>query len=264
MAKKESVKNEAGKQEIVVAQTTAVTVAPEVPETAWGSENISGQDLVIPKLLVMQGMSKAVSDGLAAVGDIVDSLTMKKVGNRKEPVSFIPFYTYKTWIESRKKGEKFEYVRQVPMDATNEDLPVEYKDGETIMRRDRCINVYVLLSRDLKSDEAVMPYMISFRRTSYQAGKVLSTLIKKLAEFNKPAASKTFSLNVADKENEKGKFCILGVGEEGVTPNASMAIAYRWYKTVLKGVKVDDSDLVSEVVPAARSASQESSDDISY
>lgn len=267
MAKKETKETApvAEEKALVSAANTAVVAFEEAPESAWGAENISAQDIVIPKILLMQGMSKLVSDGRAAVGDLVDSITVEKLGNRKEPLSFIPFLTFKTWIESKKKGEKYEFVRQVPMDATNEDLPVEFTEGESIMRRDRSLNVYVLLPRDIARGEGVMPYVISFRRTSYQGGKTLATMIQKLAEFNKPAASKTFELIVADKENDKGKFVVLTVGEKGVTPRESMNLAYKWYKKVRAGVKVDESDLV-EVEPEniAKPNVSEAEDAISY
>jgi hypothetical protein len=246
MAKKQK------QQETQIAVAEAVGFSPVVgsaPAGAWGSENISAKDFIIPKILLMQGQSSFVTEGSAMVGQLVDSVSRELLGGKwgrdnDKPLNFIPFYTFRTWVENEKKGDKFEYVRQLPMDAANEDLPLEYKDGDKIMRRDRCINVYVLLPEQLEAKQGILPYVISFRRTSYTAGKKLSTFLGKLADFNLPAAAKNFKLSVLQKENDLGKFCTFDVEMLKDSKPEHMSVAYEWYKRVKNStVKVDDSDL---------------------
>lgn len=245
----------------VVAQNTAIAQVEGVPTSAWGAENVSSKDLIIPKILLMQGMSQLVADGKAAVGQLIDSVSGELLGDRSKPMPFIPFYTFKTWITSKKKGEKYEYVGQTPMDATNEDLPVEFSEGADLFRRDRCINVYVLTPAALEKKEGIIPYMISFRRTSYQAGKKLSTHIAKLADFNQPPAARNFLLSVGTKENEKGKFGVFDIEMKEATKPEHLKIAYDWYLKVKNtAVRVDDSDLRNDSVKAEK----EESDDVSY
>jgi hypothetical protein len=238
--------------------TMAKTDIALAPQGAWGSENVSSKDLIIPKILVMQGLSEAVSEGKAAIGDMIDSVSGEKIGNKANAVPFIPFYTFKTWIESVKKGDKYEYIRQIPMDATNEDLPVEYQVDGAMYRRDRCINCYVLLPTTLDSNGGVIPYLISFRRTSYTAGKKLSTFIAKLSDANQPAAAKNFALSVETKKNDKGTYMAFNVEPLEATKPEHLKVAYDWYLKVKNtSVKVDDSDLRSEKVAAKAEASED-------
>jgi hypothetical protein len=249
------------KNEVAPVVASSLPAAP-IASGAWGSENVSAKDFIIPKILLMQGTSTFVSEGTAMVGQLVDSVSRDLLGGRwgkdnDKPLDFIPFYTFKTWVENEKKGEKFEYVRQIPMDARNEDLPLEYNEGAKIMRRDRCINVYVLLPEMLDKKQGVIPYIVSFRRTSYQAGKKLSTFLAKLADFNKPAAAKNFRLSVLSKENELGKFCTFDLEQKGDTTAEHLQVAYDWYmKVKTTAMKIDDSDLkqTEKVVPAANQA----------
>lgn len=252
-------------KQVATMQKTAVALADDVPEGAWGTENVSAKDIIIPKILLMQGQSSFVTEGIAMVGQLIDSVSKEVLGgawgkDKNVPVEFIPFYTFRTWVESRKNGEKFDFVRQVPMTASNEDLPVEFTEGNDVMRRDRCINVYALLPRDLEAGAGYIPYVISFRRTSFTAGKKLSSFLSKLADFGKPAAAKIFRINVLDKENDKGKFKIFDIEQVSDTPKEYMAQAYKWYKKVqTSAVKVDDSDLKSEKV-----VEETSNDDITF
>lgn len=250
-------------QDIAVQQAASTEVG-FVDDGAWGSENISAKDFIIPKILLMQGQSTFVTEGTAMVGQLVDSVSRELLGGRwgkdnDKPVSFIPFYTFKTWIESEKRGERFEYVRQIPMDARNEDLPLEFTDDGKVMRRDRAINVYVLLPSMIEKGEGIIPYIISFRRTSYTAGKKLSTFIAKLADFKQPAAAKNFKLTVLQREKDNSKYGVFDIEMLGDTQAAHKKVAFDWYKKVkTTALKIDDSDLASEKVVS------ETPDDITY
>jgi hypothetical protein len=243
---------------------------PAIPTGAWGSENISAKDFIIPKILVMQGQSTFVTEGTAMVGQLVNSVSREVLGgkwgkDKDQPLNFICFYTFKTWIESEKRGDKFEFVRQIPMDARNEDLPVEYTENGKVMRRDRSINAYCLLPSDITKGEGVIPYIISFRRTSYQAGKKLSSFLGKLADFRQPAAAREFKLTVLQRENEKGKFCTFDIEMLGATQPAHLAVAYQWYQKVKSAaLKIDDSDLRTEADQTRDVSEAPTSDDITY
>jgi hypothetical protein len=95
-----------------------------------------------------------------------------------------------------------------------------------------------------------LPYVLSFRNTSYSAGKKLMTLFKKLEAFKKPPASRVFSLSTFMKENDKGIFYVLDVAQkDGETPAHMMKAAYDWYKTVSAGAVKIDEDKDDESAP---------------
>ncbi len=222
----------------------AGTVQEYQSQGAWGGEEIANEDLVIPKILLMQPMSVLVTEGIAKIGEFRDSLNKdRSLGSDKSPVEIIVFGSFKTWIEY-KDGE---YDTTKKMDATNADLPLEeiLEDG-SVITRDKVLNFYNLVAGDISSGEA-FPFVLSCRRSSYQTGKKLSTHIKKLQMFKKPSAAKVFSLSSRKETNEKGTFFVTDVEVLRDATSEEMATAYEWYKLLAKAkVKVDESDLVPD------------------
>ena len=239
--------------DVVVKEVSDVAIA----ENSWGTGGTDSRDILLPKLLFMQGLSTFVADGKAAMGDIVDSVTGEVLGNMREqgrkPVEFIPIMTFKTWVEQvvteLKPGQitkKFKAV--VPMTAENADLPFEsIVNGEKI-QRDRTINFYAVLSSKLED----FPYLLSFRRTSFRAGQKLSTHFQKCemaAARGKPVppAATTFSLVGNKVTNDKGTFYVADLEPVGPTSSESLRVAYEWFQVLNKSaIRVDHSDLTSE------------------
>lgn len=216
-----------------------VTVGAE--DGAWGGEDIGNDDIIIPKILLMQPMSELVTDGIARIGEFRSSLDKDQVlGDDKTPVELIVFGSFKTWIEF-KDGE---YLTTKKMTAENTELPQEevMEDG-SVITRDRVINYYCLNTKDIESGEP-FPFVLSCRRTSYTAGKTIATHIKKLQMFKKPSAAKAFNLTSRKETNDKGTFFILDVEVKRDSTEKEMLAAYEWYKVLQKAkVRVDDSDL---------------------
>lgn len=238
-------------------------VAASAAEAAWGSEGIGGGDLLIPKLTIMQGLSKLVTAGEAMVGEIRDSLSGDHKGGKKgkevTPVPMIAFQSFKTWVVFEKRNGKDEYVKTIPITAENEGLAINEVVGGVEVRRDKCLNFYVLLPSEIAEGMA-FPYLVSFRRTSSQAGRKLATFSAKLRAFKRPMASKVFDLGVETLENDKGTFFgyTIAMGRDA-TPQ-ELAEARKWYDTLKTAtVKHDDSDLKDSA--AARPTAQAPSDD---
>ena len=239
----------------------------EAHEQNWGTEGTDSRDILIPKLLVMQGLSKMVVAEKASMGDFVDSVTGEVLGSGREkdlkPVPFIPIMTFKTWaeyekIEQKGKEPKLEFKGIIPMTEANANWPLEEEKDGVPVRRDRCINFYVLLAD--KPDD--LPYLITFRRTSYRAGQKLATHFKKceLAALRGkpvPPAKSIFNLTATKLTNDKGTFFVADVERSGETPNESLKLAWDWFQMLkTSNVKVDNSDLEGDVAPT------ESNDDV--
>lgn len=237
-------------------ETTAVAVKEETAlaapmDQAWGSEELGAGDFLVPKLLLMQGISQLVAEGEAQQGQVIDSITNDVVGGitnikTKEckALDLIAFHSFKSWVEYRKEGDNWEYQATYPMTKENATLETEeVVEGETI-RRDRCLNFYVLRPEQIAKGEA-FPYVISFRRTSMKAGKKLATIAAQLRALgNKPLAFKHFELSVVQMENDKGTFWgfDLKAGKQSTTDELNEA--FKWYKTLQTvEVKIDDKDL---------------------
>jgi len=229
--------------ELAVKTEAALAHPADVPE-AWGSENVDAADIIVPKILLMQGLSKLVAADEAKQGEFRDSLTGALLGGKDKPLEFIPFHSTKTWVVFEQAvGGKAEYKETVPMTAHNKDWATEEQSSGGTVRRDRCLNYYVLLLDDIKSG-TYMPYMLSFRRTSYTAGRKLATIFAKLKMFKEPPASRVFTLSSRLEKNDLGQFYVADVGEKRRSSSEEMDAALNWYRVVrTASVVVDDSDL---------------------
>lgn len=265
MAKQEVAKSEANK---------AMTYSDRAPQQ--GSQVLSG-DLLIPKVLLMQGLSEFVNERKAAQGDIVRSTTGEILGGPSKPVEFIPISYQNVWVMQEKVGQKFEFRGIEPMTASNQNLPWEFKDKGADWKRVKCINLFALLPSDIEKEKAavektvktgempdasvaLMPVMISFRSTSYNAGKKVATHFANVESLKarypkhystlKPYCS-TLQLGCYADKNDLGQFYVFEVGNGGKTAEEYQKQAAAWEATLGEGsYRVDNSDLSGEGVTA--------------
>ena len=87
-------KKTAESTEVVETKGTEVVNA-EQDLNAWGDAPVSARDIIIPKILAMQGLSELVTDGKAKFGDFVDSVTHQVLGSIDKPLEFVPFHMTK-------------------------------------------------------------------------------------------------------------------------------------------------------------------------
>lgn len=218
---------------------------------AWGGEDISNEDIIIPKILLMQPMSELVTDGVARIGEFRDSMNKdRKLGDEKTAVELIIFGTFKTWLEFKDD----EYLSTKQWSPQNADLKLEevVEDG-SIIRRDKVLNFYCLIPGDIASGEP-FPFVLSCRRTSAMAGKTINTHIKKLQMFKKPSAAKVFALTSRKETNDKGTFFVSEINVLRDSTPEELTAAYEWYKALAKSkVRVDDSDLTGDSTTDAAS-----------
>lgn len=246
--------------EIATAAGTSLATPPAVPMKNF-SEGVDRSDILMPMILLMQGQSELVGDEKAQVGDIVKSTTKKPIGNKQKPVQFVPLSTFKVWRNFEKIGEKFEYRGTEPYFEKDKDLPWTYeKDGKT-MRRDKSINVYVLLVEDVLAeveatkklkesgeipdfDAMCLPAMVGFTRTGFQTGRVLSTHFAMADNFQIAPWMATFNLATHMEKNDKGQFYVWDVSKAGKSDPAVVAAAEKWYAILSQSqLKVDESAL---------------------
>ena len=235
------------KKEVAVKQESELIVAtPRVED--WGAPEIGSQDILIPKILVMQGLSQFVADGVAQIGDFRDSVSGALLGNLTTPIRFIPVHIDKTWVLSKKIGDRFKYQTMIPVTRDNESMDWEYTDEEGVLcRRDYTMTCYCLLPGDIESG-LPMPYTISFRRTSMRAGKKLFTqmYIRNRQAGQVPPAV-IMELSAKREKNDQGTYMVLDVAPVKAASPLEINAAFDLYKTIQGGnVRVDHSDLEAE------------------
>jgi hypothetical protein len=228
------------KNEVVEAKSNEVAQVAQLDD--WGQSAVSSKDIVIPKILCMQGLSDLVSQEKAKMGDFVDSLTQEVVGNyQSAPIEFIPFHLEKLWaVSSKKQGEaNFKFIKFEEVTAKNENRAYNEVIGDEEYKYEYTLRFYVLLPTDTS-----LPYIISFKGTSTKAGKILATqmFIKNRTAGLVPPAYVMKLAGTKDK-NDKGTFIVMNVAPSRKSTSLEINEAFNWFKTVTGGgVKVDTSE----------------------
>ena len=227
-----------------VTKSKGTDLSTESDLEGWGeAPAVDADDIVIPKILAMQGLSQLVADGVAKYGEFRDSVDHKLIGSCDEPFEFIPLHMEKVWIVFKKVDGKETFDTIIPVTAENRTAALNETVQGVGIRRDLTYNFYVLLPGELK-DGGAIPYLISFRRTSSKAGKVLATqMYMKNRAIGKSPAAKVMKLIGNKTKNDFGNFVVMDV-TSGRDANADeQQVALDWYKTINKSkTKVDNSD----------------------
>ena len=218
------------KSQVVVKEEAAV------PATLadWGVSQVSSQDIVIPKILCMQGLSQLVIDEKAKMGDLVDSMSEEIIGNCvKKPVQFIPFHLAKIFIVSKwneaAKDYEFDHIEDVT--PANEATPYETRIGGDLFKNEYCMNFYVL-----RPEDTSLPYIISFKGTARKNGKVLATqMYIRNAQAGKIPPAYVMELAGTKESNAKGHFYVVNSKQARESTPEEQAIAFNWLKTIKAG-----------------------------
>lgn len=251
---------------LVKKETAAVALTEVEQAGAWGHKEVSSNDMVVPKILPMQGLSKKVAEGLATMGEFRNSLTNELIGKiESSPFEVIPFHCTEVFdVYERQQDGQFKYKTSTPIVKNPSSLGYndnaawqDVSDGIEI-KRVRKYNFFVLLPQEI-AEGIAMPYVISFKSSSVKEGKKLFTLmyVRSRAMNLSPAAFKIKIDGVREK-NDKGIFIVPNISQGHRTSVAEVTAAKQWFDLVGKStVKVDDSD---EAEAAAASSSADTGD----
>lgn len=234
----------------VVRETQAMVTAEDL--AAWGAPQPMGQDVIIPKILPMQGLSDLVTDGKAVMGEFRDSLSGEKLGSISEPIELIPFAVNKTWDIYHQVGDKFEWQTTIPIienpsdKGYNDLLPWADKTEEGInIKRVRRMNFFMLRPSEIEQGIA-LPYVFSFKSTSFSEGKkVYSQMYMRNVTQKLPPPAYTFKIGGTKEKNEHGTFIVPKVELGRRTTAAELNTCLHWFKQVTK-LKVDEKDVTKE------------------
>jgi hypothetical protein len=188
-------------------ETTALTVLDG--DLRLGIDKIENEDLILPRILLMQGLSKFVSEEGKKPGEFVNSLTKESL---PDP-SFIPcavtkYYDIYEWV-GPEGDKKKQFVARV-FDKNDEKLKGKlfFNDKKTGRKAD----VDTVLSFIVMIDGA--PAIIPFSKTSYNGGKKLCSMIKiGIMAYKLPIFGKRYRLTATKDTNDKGTFFVKGVEE---------------------------------------------------
>jgi len=246
-----------------------VVAAPPNPEVA----GIVAGDVVIPRLLLMQGQSefiierkKSPAGDLIQQGDIVRSTTLDVLATPEKPLRFIPLTApVSTWVRLTKPpgAERWAFRGMEARNAKNDHLDWSFfadKDGRELpqnapgaqeWKRVKCLSAYFLLPADIdahaaerakveKGEEpdlskALTPVLAVFRSTSFKAGKELVTHFTQAAGFRQKASDYSLELSCFLDKNDQGSFYVFSVdrNQRKATPTEYRASAEEWKNIIM-------------------------------
>lgn len=228
-------------KELTTQETSKALAIPQ-EMAAWGADEVESTDIRLSRLLLMQAMSEAVGAGNAVPGDIIDSNLGTKVADKNSTFKIVPIYIFKNWVHQKMINGKFEFQGMSPFSKETANLPRESLDSTgTQLRNVIGINVLCMLEKDL-NDPSALPVMLTFRMTSLNAGKDISTLAIRAQGVNKPVAAFTVELGNEFVKNDKGNYFVFKVKGVSETKNLEEVAPrlFKWYQTFKSGqAKVD-------------------------
>jgi hypothetical protein len=210
-------------------------------------------DILIPKILLMHGTSTLVGQQKANQGDIIDSVSLEGLANSKKTIEFIPIKQLdKVWNIERWNGKKFEYERTDPW---NSDLMKdrEFAENGQKKRRNARLSFYVLLARDAKTMH--LPYLISFQRTSYSAGRNIASFFREAqyafrsGDKNAIPMGQVFELGCHVEQGDNGSYFVMDCKRTRLASPFEKEKGIYWFKQLkVNQYKVhDESETASEV-----------------
>lgn len=211
-------------KEITKTQTTLPSTKSEFVDY-----EINQEDIVIPKILLMQPISDMVSQDKAKYGDFVDSLSKTVIGDGTKGIKFIPLSYKKIHIINSKGADgKFKFTRIEPiLNAVDDAKPYQDIENGVIIERKKIMEFFVFCP-----DLSDLPMALQFKGMSIKAGKNLYTAAFVMAKMAKKMPYETTFLLTADKtKNDKGNFAILNSRVIERTTQENLVRAKAWYQT---------------------------------
>lgn len=179
--------------------------------SGFGLEGMSSRDMVIPKILLTQKMSKAVDDSGAAEGDLIDSIEGINFG---KSVTGCVFHVGKVWwVYEDDTKEKF--LKSEPVTAENEDASFEY--------RDLVYQFSILVDGN--------PYGLSMKGTSRQTARRLISLFTKKGG----TAGVIITLTGKKDKNDKGSYMVWDFKVERDSTIEEIKEAREWFESIKRG-----------------------------
>jgi len=209
-----------------------------------GMDALDPSEIIISRALIQQAMSKRVQDGKATQGQILDSVDGTLLAEPQTPLEIICFHPVRQWIEFIDRGTgKADYLRTKEMTPENMNLEWEETTPDGVVKRNKALGYFFLIPSEI-AENTYFPRLALFTRTSYKAGRKISTMQAKLKAAGRPLCTRVFKLCSLRVTNDKGTFNVFDVDSGRDATDAEVQAALRWKKVIMTGVEVHKKDEV--------------------
>jgi len=208
-------------------------------------------DILIPKVWLVQAMSELRKEKKADEGQFVDSQTGELLADNGEQLNFVVLKTFKRWqtfkmVQDGNKIKKEFVSSEIMVLGKNHALPYqETIEGEDIVRR-QVISAYILLERDATAG-LNKPYIIDFAASSKLAGRKLISDIKTLNNNKLPSFVSWFKMDSKEENFEDGNTFVKDVNFDGYLPKNIIPFLIdckNGLDTLENQIEIDDADVI--------------------
>lgn len=272
--------------------TPAVRSQNAVSTNVHSQQEVMTSDLIVPYIVLGQGLSDAVVDRKVQLGDIYRSTNQEVLGNPDKPIQAILMGPPRSdWVIEQRVGQKFEYRKSEPRHAGNETLPWKYwaddegnemqegQKGALEWRRVKRLTVFAILLNDIISaaeemkkvdqgelpdpSKALTPVVLSFRSSSYKAGKEVATFYSRAKSMRADIWRYVVTLGCDLDKNDQGSFYVWKVMTDKAVavPKEHLPLVQDWAAMVNN--RVGELNIDEEGDTAAHSGSGAAPRDVS-
>lgn len=225
----------------LVARTEAGL--PVMAAPGRGMEDVDNDDLIIPRVKLMQPLSPELKDCRELrPGMIINSLTKEEL-----PAVFTPIFYWKEWLrfnprDKDKPGYNSEFEPGALMWRTRDAADERVKEAEFGPNGEPPLALSTLNFFSVFEGTG-MPVILSFTKTSYKAGKNLLSLAKLRGG---DMFSRKYKLTVKEESNAKGDYYVLVVNPAGDCAPEEYKLGEAYFQQF--GIKRDFKDHAEAVV----------------
>lgn len=259
---------------------------------------ILASDIIVPYIVIGQGLSDAVVEKKVQLGDIYRTTTREIIGNPDKPIDAIFLHAPRAdWVyEEKPKGAtKFEFRRTEPRHAGNETLPWSFwadDDGNVVeagtkgaseWRRVKRLTVFAILPRDVEAaqkemakaeagelpdvSKALTPVVLSFRSSSYKAGKEVTSFYTQAASMKQEMWKYMVQAGTHLEQNDNGAFYVWDIDrtKAKAVPKDMLPLVQDWVAMIAKGADItvhEEGEVSASGTTAPREVNKKAAQDI--
>ena len=235
-----------------LTKTNTTDLSSYDPNISYGFEETKKEDIVIPRVKVIQALSPERTEGIAVEGDLLNSLTQEKVNGEK----FIPvkqYYSNINWNPDRSADLRMlcrSFDGRIGQNDDGSlvcDVCKKNQFDNTKQGREAQPECTAYLNFLGFFEGNPMPVIISFSKTNYNEGKKLLSIAKSMRS---AAWSYSYILESKKVTKDKNVWYIMVPKMSGETSPETRALAFQIFKafesTAIKAEYEDSAAYVNE------------------
>lgn len=233
--------------ELTTSEPTKSLVNPQ----AWGGENASRKDFVLPKIVIAQASSDVCKEGSAHPGEIIHSQTKEVLAKKGEKLALLPIAVGGRWQVTTPKpvgGGFADFIRVEPLTQANDSDRWQIDgfdtDGKPIVHH-KVLSFLVLPVTKI----AGFPFFMEFRSGNKDAAKLISTIMQENNFQGRPAPARVIELSTRLKQYKSNSWFVTSVTVSRNASDDEIAKCRYWYDLFVGAQLKDASDANEEGAP---------------